>query len=186
MINKIKNKIEMFRYGFHSTFLDKYSNEIQNMVNNDKEYKEIYEVYHDKFVIGNGARYAALFIAKRDDLYVPVVVKESKMKRMSENLNLFTNLHELGHFKYHIDKTTGKELPDLGRDLFVENDADAYAAQQIGLNKAVDALQELMQTDIVKTNEYMKSNIKMRIGLMTGKLSRSLLDSMFDNGSSLD
>lgn len=181
MFNKIKRMVNMFRYGFHSECLEDYAKQIQASVDNAPEDRDAYTIYHDKFVIGNGARYATLFIGKRNDLYVPVIVKEKKMKELSENLNKFTNLHELGHFKYHIDKTTGKQYPpeELDYELFVENDADAYAAQQMGLGKAVEALYELKESDVVHGDKMLEAHIDLRIQLLTGKVSRAKLESTY-------
>lgn len=181
MFRKIKNMVNLFRWGYHSTMLEEYAKQIQDKLDASTIDKDCYIIYHDKFIIGNGNRYASLFVGKRNNLYVPVIVKESKMKKLSDNLNQFTNLHELGHFKYHIDKETGKEYPPekLGIDLFVENDADAYAAQQMGLGKAVSALQELKQSDAVKGDKYLELYVDLRIQLLTGKTSRAKLESVY-------
>ena len=181
MFRKLKNIVYLFRWGFHSSRLEDYEKQIQDKLDAFTLDKNYYVIYHDKYVIGNGSIYACLFIGERNNLYVPVIVKESKMKKLSDNLNQFTDLHELGHFKYHVDKEIGKEYPPekLDIDLFVENDADAYAAQQMGLGKAVSALQELKESDAVKGDKYLEAHLDLRIQLLTGKTSRAKLESVY-------
>lgn len=165
MLERIKNSINLFKFGYHASFLDKYEKEINRMITDRTKYEEYYEVFHDKYVIGNGARFAVLYVTKENNLYVPVVVKEEIMHKLSWNLNAFASLHEVGHFKYHIDKNTGKEVGDwvAGCNLYIENQADRYAVEKMGKENVIKAIQELQETRIVKNNKYLFDQLNQRM-----------------------
>lgn len=168
MLEKIKNSINLFKFGYHASFLDKYEKEIDRMITAKTKYEEYYEVFHDKYVIGNGARFAVLYATKEDNLYVPVVVKEEIMHKLSWNLNMFASLHEVGHFKYHIDKNTGKEFENyiVGCNLYIENQADRYAVEKMGKENVIKAIQELQETRIVKNNKYLFDQLNQRMTML--------------------
>lgn len=164
MLEKIKNSINLFKFGYHASFLDKYEKEINCMISHKSKYEDYYEVFHNKYVIGNGARFAVLYVTKENNLYVPVVVKEEIMHKLSWNLNMFASLHEVGHFKYHIDKNTGKEIGNwvAGYNLYIENQADRYAVEKMGKYNVFEAIQELQETKIVKNNKYLFDQLNQR------------------------
>lgn len=164
MLERIKNSISLFKFGYHASFLDKYEKEINRMISHRSKYEDYYEVFHNKYVIGNGARFAVLYVTKENNLYVPVVVKEEIMHKLSWNLNTFASLHEVGHFKYHIDKTTGKEISNwvAGYSLYIENQADRYAVEKMGKDNVIEAIQELQETKIVKNNKYLFDQLNQR------------------------
>ena len=141
MFDRIKNNINLFKFGYHASFLDKYEKEIDHMISDKIKYKGYYEVFHTKYVIGNGARFAVLYITKENNLYVPVVVKEKIMHKLSNNVNTFASLHEIGHYKYHIDKNTGKD-------------------------NVIKAIQELQETKIIKNNKYIFDQLNHRMNML--------------------
>lgn len=168
MLERIKNSINLFKFGYHASFLDKYEKEINRMISHKSKYEDYYEVFHNKYVIGNGARFAVLYVTKENNLYVPVVVKEEIMHKLSWNLNTFASLHEVGHFKYHIDKTTGKEIGNwvAGYSLYIENQADRYAVEKMGRSNVFEAIQELQETKIVKNNKYLFDQLNQRMRML--------------------
>ena len=168
MLERIKNSISLFKFGYHASFLDKYEKEINRMISHRSKYEDYYEVFHNKYVIGNGARFAVLYVTKENNLYVPVVVKEEIMHKLSWNLNTFASLHEVGHFKYHIDKTTGKEIGNwvAGYSLYIENQADRYAVEKMGRSNVFEAIQELQETKIVKNNKYLFDQLNQRMHML--------------------
>lgn len=168
MLERIKNSINLFKFGYHASFLDKYEKEINRMISHRAKYEDYYEVFHNKYVIGNGARFAVLYVTKENNLYVPVVVKEEIMHKLSWNLNTFASLHEVGHFKYHIDKTTGKEIGNwvAGYSLYIENQADRYAVEKMGRSNVFEAIQELQETKIVKNNKYLFDQLNQRMHML--------------------
>lgn len=168
MLERIKNSINLFKFGYHASFLNKYEKEIDHMISDKMKYKGYYEVFHTNYVIGNGARFAVLYVTKENNLYVPVVVKEKIMHKLSWNLNTFASLHEVGHFKYHIDKTTGKEIGNwvAGYNLYIENQADRYAVEKMGRSNVFEAIQELQETKIVKNNKYLFDQLNQRMRML--------------------
>lgn len=168
MFERIKNNINLFKFGYHASFLDKYEKEIDHMISDKIKYKGYYEVFHTKYVIGNGARFAVLYITKENNLYVPVVVKEKIMHKLSNNVNTFASLHEIGHYKYHIDKNTGKEIDNYiaGYSIYIENQADRFAVEKMGKDNVIKAIQELQETKIIKNNKYIFDQLNQRMNML--------------------
>lgn len=142
----LKEMKELFKYGYYSARMGKYTKDIERMTKVDVIKDGFIEIFHNGFVIGSLARYAVLYVKEYDDHFIPVVIKESCVKKFSYNANQFINYHEVGHFEKHIDKKTGLEMTDtdLGLDLNVEHEADMYAVQKMGYDRVFEALNELI------------------------------------------
>ena len=122
------------------------------------------ELHHTGFVLGNLGLGAVMFPRKIRGKMVPVIVKESRTKSFSYNLNQFINFHELGHFENHINKETGEILDTIEHtpnNIKIEHEADWYAAEKIGYHLALDALYELR--DRVAFNKYINDVLTERI-----------------------
>ena len=74
------------------------------------------------------------------DNYVPGLVMDAEFEKLSETTQRFIIGHELGHYKYHQSKVT---KPGYVRDINDEFEADEYAANIVGLEIAINALEEL-------------------------------------------
>lgn len=95
--------------------------------------------------------------------YKPLFIYDDLYLDLSEETQEFIKQHELGHFNLHQSKLLfgGGE-----RDINDEYEADSYAASMVGLDKAIDALEELrglLNIMTFNSNTYAVKEIDDRI-----------------------
>jgi hypothetical protein len=89
-----------------------------------------------------GLAITGLMFLTIDDVnnYVPGLIMDAEFEELSETTQKFIVGHELGHYKYHQSKVTN---PEYVRDINDEFEADEYAANIVGLEIAITALEEI-------------------------------------------
>ena len=87
---------------------------------------------------------------------VPCIYIDKLYEMMSKNAQDFIIQHELGHFEYHKDKLLDK----YKRYDEMENEADEYAAQIIGYDNVISALEEIKEMLLVSSLYCNKAGAK--------------------------
>ena len=82
-----------------------------------------------------------------NDIEAPVVIIDYNFEDLSRNAQAFMINHELGHYKLQRDLMMQQEA-GLFRTIDIEFEADEYAAEQIGIENAINALIEVKETMI--------------------------------------
>lgn len=124
-------------------------NNVENMVelNHELTVSDINEMgfiftkYSD-LIMSCGFMLSAMTIAKFDEILAPVVIIDYNFEDVSRNAQEFLVYHELGH--YYKQKETIMQQNGVYRDINDEYEADEYAAEQIGYENAINALNELI------------------------------------------
>lgn len=87
--------------------------------------------------------------------YVPCVLVDDLYYKMSKETQDFIIQHELGHFTYHQNQLLG----GYERNDRMEQEADEYAAQIVGYEVTIKALEEIK--DILDLMSFGKKNLSI-------------------------
>lgn len=94
--------------------------------------------------------------------YKPLFIYDDLYLYLTEETQEFIKHHELGHFNLHKSKL----LYGGERNIDDEYEADSYAASMVGLDKAIEGLEELkdlLNTVTFKSDAYAVKEIEARI-----------------------
>ncbi len=101
---------------------------------------------NDKFVSQNKSIFAVMtlsdFIQPDGEVVTyPLIVTDNLYDELSENTKRFIILHELGHFKFQLDKL--RDSNNYKRNIEYECQADMYAVPELGKENVIKALNEI-------------------------------------------
>lgn len=163
--NDLLNSFHVALKATYMKYLDESLSE--DMINNDG----YIEVYHNGYVLSLHGKFGALFVTEIGGSFIPVIVKETRMKRYSELLNDFITYHKLGHFYTHFDELTGEFKPEFEKThkMIINHQCDLYAVQKMGLENVIEALSEMIIITGVDSDESFQ--MKCRIEMLLNKKS---------------
>ena len=120
----------------------------------------------------NGMVIAGMFEPKFESMEkrTPVIIVDDDFYEFSEETRSFIIGHELGHWFYHQHRAEENiEAGEYIRHIEDEFEADSYAAEQIGVEAAIQGLKDLKEA--LDYNEDAVKELELRIETLINKFT---------------